>query len=101
MHIFHTMTTETTTQNDSKELEQKESESSKHQNDLIDDAFYVKKQRWGTWDSYDKDGKGLVTSLTEEQCISATRFILKLKQDERNGLVFETKTYSGEVGGKL
>ena len=97
MHIFHTMTTETTTQNDSKVLEQKELESSKHQNDLIDDAFYVKQQRWGTWDSYDKDGKGLVTSLTEEQCISATRYILKERQE---GFI-DSKTYESIVGGKL
>ena len=64
---------------------------------LIDDAFYVKQQRWGTWDSYDKDGKGLVTSLTEEQCISATRFYLKGRQE---GFP-ESKSYEGEVGGKL
>lgn len=43
----------------------------------IDETFYVEKKRWGTYQSYDKDGKGLVTSLSEEQCISATRFILK------------------------
>lgn len=64
---------------------------------LIDDAFYVKQQRWGTWDSTDKDGKGLITSLTEESCISATRFYLKGRQEG-----FSTsRTYEGEVGGKL
>ena len=66
-----------------------------------DNAFYVEQKKWGTWDSYDKDGKCIVTSLTEENCVRATRFILKFKQDEKNGLVVETKTYSGEVGGKL
>jgi hypothetical protein len=64
---------------------------------LIDDAFYVKQQRWGTWDSYDKDGKGLVTSLTKEQCVAATRFYLKGRQE---GFP-ESKSYEGEVGGKL
>jgi len=64
---------------------------------LIDGAFYVKQQRWGTWVSYDKDGKGLVTSLTEDQCISATRFYLKGRQE---GFP-ESKSYEGEVGGKL
>ena len=68
---------------------------------MYDDAFYVEQKKWGTWDSYDKDGKCIVTSLTEEECVRATRFILKFKQDEKNGLVVETKTYSGEVGGKL
>lgn len=63
----------------------------------IDDIFYIKQQRWGTWDSYDKDGKALITSLTEESCISATHFYLKVKQEN----VFESKTYDGEVGGKL
>ena len=64
---------------------------------LIDDAFYVEQKRYGLWYSTDKDGKGLVTSLTEEQCISATRFILKGRQEG-----FSTsRTYEGEVGGKL
>jgi len=64
---------------------------------MIDDAFYVEQKKWGTWQSYDKDGNGLVTSLTEEQCISATRFILKGRQE---GFI-ESKVYDGEVGGKL
>jgi len=91
------MTTETNTQNDLKELEQKKSESLKHLNDLIDDTFYLKQQRWGTWNSYDKDGKELVTSLTEEQCISATRFILKGRQEGFS----ESKSYESVIGGKL
>jgi hypothetical protein len=64
---------------------------------LIDDAFYVFQQKWGTWDSTDKEGNGLVTSLTEESCISATRFYLKGRQE---GFT-ESKTYEGNVGGKL
>ena len=63
---------------------------------LIDDAFYVEKARF-LWNSYDKDGNGLVSSLTEDSCISATRFYLKGKQEGWS----ETKIYSGEVGGKL
>jgi hypothetical protein len=65
---------------------------------LIDDAFYVKQQRWGTWDSYDKNDNPLVTSLTEEQCISATRFILKGRQE---GFSESEKVHEGTVGGKL
>lgn len=49
---------------------------------LIDDTFYVEEKKWGTWDSYDKEGKCLITSLTEEECIKATRFILKLNQEK-------------------
>lgn len=64
---------------------------------LIDDAFYVKQQQWGTWDSYDKEDKPLITSLTEENCIAATRFYLKGIQE---GFP-ETKTHEGTVGGKL
>ena len=64
---------------------------------LIDDTFYVEQKKYGLWYSTDKDGKGLVTSLTEEQCISATRYILKGRQE---GFP-ESKTHSGTVDGKL
>jgi hypothetical protein len=66
---------------------------------LIDDAFYVKEQKWGTWNSYDKDDKALITSLTEELCISATRWYLKMKQE--NALETTGNRYEGTVGGKL
>lgn len=64
---------------------------------LIDDAFYIIKQKWGTFDSYDKDDKSIITSLTEEICIAATRQYLKWKQE---GFP-ETKKHEGTVGGKL
>ncbi len=64
---------------------------------LIDDCFYVEKERWGTWKSYDKEGKPLVTSLTEDTCVSATRFYLQGRQE---GFT-ESKTYESTVGGKL
>ena len=64
---------------------------------LIDDAFYVEQKSYGLWDSKDKDGNGLVTALTEDACIRATRFYLKGKQEG-----FDTaKSYEGTVGGKL
>jgi hypothetical protein len=66
---------------------------------LIDDAFYVEKKRWGTWQSYYPDGKGIITALTEEECVKATRFMLKLKQENRINEV--GNTYSGTVDGKL
>lgn len=64
---------------------------------FYDDCFYVEKKKWGTWSSYDKEGNGLVTSLSEEQCILATRFYLKGKQEGFG----ESKSYEGTVGGKL
>jgi hypothetical protein len=62
-----------------------------------DDAFRVEQKKWGTWDSYTKDGKCIITSLTKEECIHATRCYLKWKQE---GFP-ETKTHEGVVGGKL
>jgi hypothetical protein len=69
------------------------------QKTLIDDCFYVENQRWGTWKSYDKDGKTLVTSLTSEACVAATRYYLKVKQE--NNLNDIGVSYEGTVGGKL
>lgn len=63
----------------------------------VDDTFYIKKQRWGTWVSYGKDDQSIITSLTQEQCISATRFYLKGRQEGFS----ESQTYEGQVGGKL
>jgi hypothetical protein len=49
---------------------------------LIDNAFTVDKAKWGTFRSYDHEGKALVTSLTEEACVEATRCYLKWQQDQ-------------------
>ena len=66
----------------------------------IDDAFRVEQKKYGLWDSYDKEGKGLITSLTEEQCVTATRWYLKQIQENTLDKTLE-KTYTLEVGGKL
>jgi len=66
---------------------------------LIDDCFYVEQSAWKTWKSYDKDGNPLVTSLTTEACVAATRYYLKLKQE--NLLNEVGVTYEGTIGGKL
>jgi hypothetical protein len=63
---------------------------------LIDDCFYVEKARF-LWHSKDKDGNALVSAMSEQACILATRFYLKGKQDGWG----KTKSYSGTVGGKL
>ncbi len=68
---------------------------------LIDDCFYVEQKSWGTWQSHYEDGKGIVTSLTEEECVKATRFMLKLRQESFNSKKDETTTYLGEVEYKL
>ncbi len=65
---------------------------------IIDECFYVSKTRWGTWCSFDLQDNKIVTSLSEEQCIAATKFYLKGKQD---GWGETSKTYEGIVGGKL
>ena len=75
----------------------KQSDQMSAEKKLIDDCFYVQQKSYGLWYSTDLEGKGLVTALTEESCISGTRFYLKGKQEGWP----ETKTYSGEVGGKL
>lgn len=64
---------------------------------LYDDCFYVQQKKYGLWYSTDKDGNGLITSLSEELCVAATRFYLKGRQE---GFP-ESKIYEGEVGGKL
>lgn len=65
---------------------------------LYDDCFYVEQKKYGLWHSVDKDGKGLITSLTEEECVRSTRFYLKGLQE---GWTNDTITYEGTVGGKL
>jgi len=48
---------------------------------LIDDCFYIEKARWGVYHSYNKEEKRLITSLTEEGCINATRYYMKGLQE--------------------
>ncbi len=62
-----------------------------------DDCFQVVKAKWGTFYSKDKEGKRLITSVTEEECVKATRFYLKGIQEGWP----ESKSYEGTVGGKL
>jgi len=64
----------------------------------IDNCFRVEQKRWKTWASYDKEGNEIITSLYEENCISATRWYLQAKQ---NGFPETNVKYEGEVGGKL
>ncbi len=63
-----------------------------------DDAFWVKRQRWGTYVSVGPDDLHIVTSLTEELCIASTSWYLKQKQE---GFTEQAATYDSVVGGKL
>lgn len=65
--------------------------------ELIDESFYVLQSRWGTWRSYTKEDKELITALNKENCIAATQFYLKGSQEGWG----ESRTYDGTVGGKL
>ena len=66
---------------------------------LVDDCFYVEQKKYGLWQSHHPDGKGIITSLTEEECVRATRYYLKWKQE---GAINDTGvTYSSTVDGKL
>jgi len=65
-----------------------------------DDAFYVEQKKYGLWQSHYPDGGGIITSLNEDQCVTATRWYLKAKQEGEFDKV-ETKTYDSVVGGKL
>lgn len=64
---------------------------------IIDETFWVKKQDWGTYVSVNADDLHVVTSLTRESCVAATRWYLKAQQEGFE----ETKTYESVVGGKL
>ena len=66
---------------------------------LIDNAFYVEESSFKTWRSYDNEGNPIITSLTEQSCVSATRQYLKWKQE--NNLNDIGVSYEGTVGGKL
>lgn len=77
-----------------------QSKSLKPNHELIDDAFYLQETAYKLWHSFDATGKPLITSLTKELCISATRFYLKGLQEgwsEEQNVV----KYEGTVGGKL
>lgn len=65
---------------------------------VYDETFTVVKQRWGTYVSYDLEGNGIITAMTEEGCVSGTRWYLKAKQD---GFGDNGTAYEGTVGGKL
>jgi len=64
----------------------------------IDECFRVQYGKVGLWYSFDKQNTPLITALTKESCISATRFYLKGKQE---GFEEPATRHEGVVGGKL
>ena len=69
-----------------------------------DDAFYVEHKSWGTWQSHYPDGSGIITSLTEEECVRATRFMLKFYQENKlksTNNEENVSRYSGSMDYKL
>lgn len=66
----------------------------------IDDCFRVYKRRTGLYSTVTKEGRELLTGLTEESTIRMTRFMLKCEQD---GTLDEHSRVIGDatVGGKL
>ena len=52
----------------------------------IDDCFRIEEKKYGTFSSYDREEKQLITSLTLENCINATRYYLKLKHEGLSGV---------------
>lgn len=65
--------------------------------EIYDETFVVRKQRWGTFVSYSvADDRPLITSLTLENCVAATRFYLKGFQEDEN-----QRSYDSFVDGKL
>lgn len=69
------------------------------EHEWIDDCFRVYETRFGLWHSALKNGREVITALTKDACVSATRFHLKGEQDGWENT--EKRTYEGTVGGKL
>lgn len=70
------------------------------EHEWIDDAFRVYETRFKVWHSALKDGREIITAMTKDKCIDATRFYLKGKQEgwsDENCRVMN----DGIVGGKL
>ena len=62
--------------------------------------FRIEKSRWGLFTSYDKDGIGLVTGLTEEAVLDVTPMHLEANSPDYDGK-YDGSKYSSSVGVKL
>ena len=63
-------------------------------------SYRVEQKRFGTWTSYSKEGKELITGLTRDVVVSMSRF--HLEGVATNWANCRTSDpYDGTVGGKL
>jgi len=62
------------------------------------EQYDVKEQPWGTFISYTKEGKELVTALTEDVCRRMTETYLYWQE---HGFPETQTTHESYVGGKL
>ena len=68
--------------------------------ELIDGVFYVWETRFGLWTTETTGGRKMLTALTKDIVVRATKWYLKCEQD--GTLDLHTKVVnSGIVGGKL
>jgi hypothetical protein len=68
--------------------------------ELIDEAFYVWKTRYGLYSSMTKEGRAMLTGATKDGVVTMTRWHLKCEQD---GTLEQYTRVVGDafVGGKL
>jgi len=66
----------------------------------IDNCFRAYETEFGLWHSVTKEGRELITAMTKDICVRATRFYLK---GEQEGWSSENTrvVHDGFVGGKL
>ena len=62
--------------------------------------FRIEKSRWDLYTSYDKDGIGLVTGLTEEAVLNVTPMHLEANSPDYDGK-YDGSKFSSSVGVKL
>ena len=69
---------------------------------VYDDAFVVRKTRYGLFNSIGVDGRKWITAMTEEACVYGTRFNLKAEIDGTLWTGDNVRSLgTAVVGGKL
>jgi hypothetical protein len=68
---------------------------------IYDEAFEVKKTRYGLYTSYRLDGRAMITGLTEEAVVYGTRYNLKAEIDGTLWTNNVSIIHSASMGVKL
>ena len=68
---------------------------------ILFDKFIVRKTRYGTYQSYDLEGNGLILTNWEDVCINATLHLLYWREHGYTPPDEVVVTYDSFVGGKL